>query len=654
MFDRELVFDIETDGLLNEVTVVHVLCITDLTADVTHVFSHQPGARPIAEGIAMLDDPKALLVAHNGIGYDLAVLDKLHGLKVPHWRVRDTMVLSRLVWPDLKQIDLDRRKKREGKDFPGQMIGRVSLEAWGYRLGVLKDEYRGDPELVDELCGGRGFASPDELARAEKEAYARRFERWNPTMEAYCVQDVRVTVELWGRIKAKNPSDESVRIETQVAFICARQERHGFAFDEQKAAVLYAKLAQRRAELEHEVRAVFKPRYLFAGSMVPKRDNKAQGYCEGAAVTKVKLTEFNPSSRDHVAGWLTAYYGWEPLEFTPDGKPKIDDEVIGKLTYPQAKPLKEYFMVVKRLGQLAEGKEAWLRHVGPDGAIHGRINTGGTVTGRMAHMNPNTGQVPACYSPWGKECRELWIARKGKVLVGADADALELRDLAGYMAKYDGGAYIETVLRGDKKLGTDMHSVNCRAIGMDPKGFPFGDRETGRDVAKTWFYAFIYGAGDEKLGLIRTRKKGAAAKKSGKATRDSFMANLPALGKLVDAVKKVAKQRGYLIGLDGRVLKVRSQHAALNTLLQSCGAVQMKKALCILDDDLQAAGWTPGVQYEFVANVHDEWQIEVDHDIADKVGPMAVAAIRKAGEFFNFRCPLDGAFAVGASWADTH
>jgi len=310
-------------------------------------------------------------------------------------------------------------------------------------------------------------------------------------------------------------------------------------------------------------------------------------------------------------------------------------------------------MVQKRIGQVAEGNEAWLRHVQKDSRVRGRVNTNGAVTGRMTHSKPNMGQVPSGKSEYGHECRQCWTVPPGKKLVGADADALELRDLAGYLAIYDEGAYIKTVLEGDKSQGTDMHSVNCRALGMDPKAYVFG-AETGRDVAKTWFYAFIYGAGPEKLGYTVLRTHGKQAREKGLELRKAFLKGLPAVGKLVSAVQDKAKTRGYLIGLDGRRLPVRSMHAAINTLLQSAGAVQMKKALCILDDDLQAAGLTPGVNYEFVANVHDEWQIEVDENKAEMVGRMAVDAIRKAGAFFKFRCPLDGAYDIGNNWSETH
>lgn len=649
MLARAVTFDLETDGLLDNVSVIHVLVIKDRTTGAFHVFNHQPGGRPIAEGLAILSDPTTLVIAHNGTGYDCQVLKKLHGVEIPWWRQRDTMVLSRLVWPELKRIDMDRRKKKSGQSFPGNMIGLVSLEAWGHRLGCFKGDYAGDPVLVGQLVA-QGL--PEKEAR--KAAYERRWDRWNQSMEDYCVQDVVVTDLLFDRILAKQPSEMSVLIETQVAYVIARQERHGFLLNERKAVELYTRLVARKLELETEVKKVFKPLFLKDGKVfTPARDNKTVGYTAGAPLTKVKLTEFNLSSRDHVAHWLKAFYDWQPAEFTNDGKPKIDDDVISALPYKEAAPLKEYFMVAKRIGQIAEGKEAWLRRVGKDGRVRGRVNTNGAVTGRMTHSTPNMAQVPSSKSPYGHECRECWTVPLGKVLVGADADALELRDLAGYLAIYDGGEYIRTVLEGDKSKGTDMHSVNCRALGMDPKQVYF-DGETGRDIAKTWFYAFIYGSGDENLGYILLRTTGPAAKRKGAAARKAFLANLPAMGKLVEVVQKRAKERGHILGLDKRRLTVRSMHAALNTLLQSAGAIQMKKALCLLDDSIQAAGLIPGTNYEFVANVHDEWQLEVDDDKGEMVGRLAVQAIRDAGAFFQFRCPLDGAFAVGANWAETH
>lgn len=611
---RVAVFDLETNGLLNEVTKVHVLAVRCLSTGKLHVYrEHQ-----MAEGLSTLDQFD-LLVGHNITKFDLPVLTKLYGYTRPWHQLRDTMVLSRLCWPDIVPQDL---KRRDG--FPSKHIGSYSLAAWGYRMGNRKAEYDGG------------------------------WEQWSREMEDYCIQDLSVTASLWGRIQKLEWPEQSILLETQIAHILARQERYGILFDQAAAARLYATLVQRRVELEAGLKQVFLPRLLRDGKpFTPKADNKRLGYTAGAEFQKLKWVEFNPGSRDHVSIWLKALRGWEPTEFTNDGRPKVDDEVMGKLPYPEAAALKEYFLVTKRIGQLAEGDYAWLKVVGQDGRIHGSVNTMGTVTGRMSHSSPNMGQVPAAYSPYGPECRALFIVPAGKALIGCDADALELRDLAGYMARYDGGVYIDAVLRGDKKLGTDIHSMNARALGLDPKATYF-DGETGRDIAKTWFYAFIYGAGDEKLGRILLRRKGGPAVARGKKARADFLRNLPAMGKLVEAVKSVAKERGYLRGLDGRRIPVRSDHAALNTLLQSAGAVQMKQALCLLDDSLQAAGYVPGTHYEFVANVHDEWQIEVNDDLVETIGPMAAEAIKRAGEHFAFACPLAGDWKHGRSWYETH
>lgn len=628
---KDAVFDLETNGLLDAVTKVHIMVVRCLQTGRTKVFrEHQ-----MVEGLKYLDSFDRL-IGHNIIKYDIPVLTKLYGYNRPWHHLLDTMVLSRLIWADIVAYDLTQRRN-EKTFFPAHCTGSYSLEAWGHRMGNHKAGYEGDPNIADPA-----------------ERNARKWECWNQAMEDYGVQDVEVTVDLWKRIVEKQWAPQSIALEMQVAYICARQERYGFLFDQQAAIDLYGTLVQRKMVLEAELKNVFKPRYRPDGKVfTPARDLPRMGYAAGAPMTKIKLLEFNPGSRDHIAIWLKALRGWKPTEFTNDGSPKVDESVISKLPYPEAAPLKEYLMVEKRIGQLAEGKEAWLKHIKADGRIHGGVNTMGTVTGRMSHSSPNMGQVPATYSPFGHECRALFTVPKGKTLIGCDADALELRDLAGYMAHYDNGVYIEAVLKGDKKAGTDVHSMNARALGLDPKGLYF-DGESGRDIAKTWFYAFIYGAGDAKLGHILLRKDGPAAMTRGKKARADFLRNLPAMGELVKAVKAKAKVAKNLRGIDGRLISVRSDHAALNTLLQSAGAVQMKKAMCILDDDLQAAGMVPGTHYEFVANVHDEWQLEVDDDLTQTIGPMAAAAIRKAGEHFKFKCPLAGDWKHGNNWADTH
>jgi DNA polymerase I-like protein with 3'-5' exonuclease and polymerase domains len=307
-------------------------------------------------------------------------------------------------------------------------------------------------------------------------------------------------------------------------------------------------------------------------------------------------------------------------------------------------------MLSKRIGQLAEGSAAWLKLVEDDHRIHGYVNTIGTVTGRMTHSGPNVAQVPAVGAPYGAECRNLFKPRPGWKLVGCDASGLELRCLAHYMAKYDKGKYVKVILEGD------IHTENQHAAELPE-----------RSQAKRFIYAFLYGAGDELLGeitvsqeeIMEAKNNGGnkAVKKlkikHGKALRAKFLSKTPALKALKSRVEKVAKMRGTLKGLDGRDLKVRAIYSSLNTLLQSAGALVMKKALVIMDNEMMNK-YTPGKDYEFVGNIHDEVQIECRPEIAEDIGEIARIGIVKAGKEFGFRCPLDGEFKIGESWKETH
>jgi DNA polymerase I-like protein with 3'-5' exonuclease and polymerase domains len=291
-----------------------------------------------------------------------------------------------------------------------------------------------------------------------------------------------------------------------------------------------------------------------------------------------------------------------------------------------AELIKEYLMVQKRIAQI----ESWLEVVGKDGRVHGRVITNGAVTGRMTHMKPNMAQIPNSGSPYGPECRQCWTVEEGNVLVGCDASGLELRMLAHYMKDED---YVKTVCEGSSKDGTDVHTVNQKAAGLQT-----------RDQAKTFIYAFLYGAGASKIGSI---VGGSSA--AGQRLIDAFLKGTPALQRLRNKVSLYASE-GYVPGLDGRKIWVRSEHAAVNSLLQGAGAIVMKKALCILSDTIKCNKWDA----KFVANVHDEFQIECKADIADLVGKAGVQAIKDAGLAYNLRCPLDGEYKVGLNWRMTH
>lgn len=651
-----IAFDIETNGLLDKLTTIHCINAIDVETGREYRFTDhatyldattgedtgEPAPRDgtIEDGLKLLAEADDI-IAHNAVGFDIPAILIVH----PNWkakgRIHDSRVYSALIWTDLKERDFAgvESAKLPVEFRKGALIGSHSLKAWGMRLGLHKGDF-------DPKTWGRTW---------EDYPFSRE-------CDDYCIQDVRVLVALWQRIVSKGYSAESLELEMDVARIIQRQEDHGFLFDVDAAERLAAELTTRRAELEEECRSLFDAWYAPDGNyarhenigglglFVPKRDHKGHGYLAGVPVTKIKQMVFNPGSRAQIADRLATVYGWQPTEFTPTGQPQVDESSLEGLDFPACGKLLEYLKVGKRLGQLAEGKEAWLKAVKDDGRIRGRVNTNGAVTGRMTHAKPNVAQVDK-FPPM----RALWTVPAGYKLVGCDADGLELRMLGHYMAALDNGDFAHAVVEGRKEDGTDAHSRNQKGAGLNH-----------RDSAKTLIYALIYGAGDEKIGQVvyddmtdTQRAKFDAAggdlRELGKRRRARLMKALPALKRLIQNVKARAQVAGHLRGLDGRLLHIRSAHKAPNTLLQSGGAVVMKKALVLLDKELQDEwGLVPGLDYEFVANVHDEFQIEVAEAHADLVGQVAALSIKKAGEHFNLRCPLAGSFDIGSNWSETH
>jgi DNA polymerase I-like protein with 3'-5' exonuclease and polymerase domains len=640
-----LIYDAETDGFLDTVTRVHCLNILD-RADGKRLrfngglyFDRTPARRDgtIEEGLELLRTHR-VIAGVNVIKYDNAVFEKLYG-----WKrvgpVFDTRVASAVIWPNLR--DTDFALLRSGflpEEFQKKgLIGVNSAEAWGYRV---------DPKDTLGLRKGKSGVENNDWSM------------FTPQMDDYCEQDNEVALGWIEKIESKNYSPQCLDLEMRTAEIIALQERTGVGFDREKAEALYAELTKKKVELELGLRDIFPPWEVVAKDFIAKVGNKKLGRVKGERVIVKKQIIFNPGSADHIAYNLGKLYDWKPTEFTKTGKPQITDDVLSTLPYPEAKPLAEYKAIEKVLGLLGDGKDGkcWLKAIGPDGRIRGTVNSNGAVTGRMTHNSPNLSQVPKVGSLYGQECRSLFIAIRG-VLVGCDAEGLELRMLGHYMAPWDGGAYARAVVDGKKEDGTDVHTVNQRGAGLN-----------SRDSAKTFIYALLYGAGDFKLGTIvyddMTEKQKAAfnAMKGdrdrklatlGKARRARLMGNLPALGKLTDAVKAKAKKQGYLRGLDGRLIHIRSEHSALNALLQGGGAVVMKKALVLLFDALNDNPNLAG-RVDFVLNVHDEFQMETAPEIAKQVGQLAADSIRLAGEHFDLKCPLSGAFDIGANWAETH
>jgi len=577
-----IIFDIETNGLLDELDKVHCLVLKDTSTDKVETYTDN-----IQDGLKRLEQADCI-IGHNIIKFDLPALKKVYDFNYKG-KVRDTLVLTRLIWSDIKERDF------QTKDFPTKLIGRHSLQAWGVRLGNTKGDYTGS------------------------------WEQFNDEMLLYCIQDVHVTDSLWKKICEKKYSEESIELEHRLAEIIYQQECNGFKFNTTKAQRLYSELAAKRESLKQKLKDSF-PDWEVRTPFVPKVNNKKLGYRKGILIEKVQVIEFNPSSRDHVANRLINLRGWKPKQYTNDGKPKVDEDVLKSLPYPESKVLVEYYTIEKRIGQLAEGRQAWLKLV-RNNRIYGSVNTNGAVTGRATHSHPNVGQVPATTVSYGKECRELFTVEDGNVLVGIDVSGLELRCLAHFMSRYDNGTYIKEVLDGD------IHTANQKAAGLDT-----------RAQAKTFIYALVYGCGAAKMGEILGKDV-----KAGKKIISDFMKRTPALKRLIEDVQQKAT-KGYIKGLDGRQLKIRSAHKALNSLLQSSGALICKQWII----DVHELIHQHNLDCKQVAWVHDEIQIETRKEHADELGKLAKQAIRNSEKKFNFRCELDCEYRVGKDWSQTH
>ena len=523
------------------------------------------------------------VIGHNIIGYDIPVLEKILDVDFSKCKVTDTLVMSRLAEPSRQ--------------------GGHSLENWGQLLNQPKGEHSD-------------------------------WDNFSQDMVEYCEQDVRVNELVYQRLLRDLASfgNQSIVLEGQVQRIISKQIKNGWVLDQEKSFVLLAELKEKKFDLEDKVHEKFKPLPTFIKEITPKVKKDGSYSVVGlkflgeqwttaiAPFSRLDYPEFNLGSRQQIGRYLQ-YFGWKPETFTEKGQPIVDESVLNKVKgIPEAELIGEYLMVQKRIAQI----QSWLDAVQDNGRVHGYVNANGAVTGRMTHSKPNVAQVPAGNAPYGKQCREVWTVPTGYKLVGMDASGLELRMLAHYMNDKD---YTNEILNGD------IHTANQLASGVET-----------RNQAKTFIYAFLYGAGDAKIGSI----VGGSAR-DGKRLKEKFLRNTPALRTLRERVG-VASGRGYVLGLDGRRVAVRSEHAALNTLLQSAGAIVMKKALCLLDEYAQLHK----IDYKFIGNIHDEIQTEVAEKDAERFGRLATACIEAAGNHYKLNCPLAGEYQIGSDWSETH
>lgn len=701
---REVIFDLETDGLLPEVSTIWCISlrvIEDGVESPSYSYRNNPatGEDDIDDAIGIIEEAD-VVIGHNILGYDLAVIDKLYDdyAPKPGQIVRDTQVMAQMCFANEKDKDFERFRRGM---IEGKLIGRMGLEAWGQRLGHYKGSYSKDMKAA----GRDPWKDFD-------------FETGVP----YCEDDVEVTSRLWRKILGMEWAHESVILEHQISELMNLQEQYGFWFNTVEAKKLEAHLRVTYDEMTVDAVGHFgnwmapvkkykgeprehygedDSRSVWAEVTIEKRATRKVTPKEGptAGVTchfsaeapycKVEMKEFNPNSRPQIIDRLKTIYGWEPVDFTEAGTPEVNDEVLRELAkhWPICETLAELFFYNKLLGQVANGDNSWLSHVDQWGFIHGRCNAGGTRSGRASHSSPNIAQVPKVkivnvkdaeggWNPvvlvngepiadvfnsdgtskknvllkgrpgdYGWECRNLFGAPTINGvqwwMMGCDLKGVELRCFAHHLAEFDDGEYVKIVLDGDP------HTINMNAAGLN-----------SRDNAKTFLYATLYGAGDEKIGSIVCMPNTAIGimKARGRELKAKFQEGLPAYRSLVKKIAREAK-RGYLIGLDGRKLWVKSPHSALNLQLQSDGALLAKKWVVLFTQYMEQAGYVMGWNGDFVlcAWIHDEIQVACrTKEIAEHAKELSLKAAIEAGKYFNYRAPIEADAKIGRTWAETH
>ena len=574
----------------DDLKATKVWCIVAQDSDSGQIYKFAP--HQLESGLELLKSADTL-IGHNIVGFDIPVIKKLLGVDLTNKKLVDTLVLSRLLRP-----------VREGGH---------SLNMWGYILKYPK-------------IGFEDFAT------------------YSSKMLEYCVKDVQLNKLVLEALRkeAQGFSKESIVLEHSVAAIMKRQEEDGFGFDGSKAEKLLASLYKRMGEVEDEVHETFKPK-IMREEIIPQHTKTGALSKLGLNLDtrkKVHLTideqiefaegkekiireheePFNLGSRKQIGEYLQDF-GWKPKKFTPTGQPVVDEKILGRIKdISEAQLIGEFLLLQKRIAQI----ESWINAVEDDSRVHGFVIPNGTITGRMSHRSPNMAQVPSVKSPYGVECRECWTVNKGYKLVGIDASSLELRILAHYM---NDAEFTKEIIHGD------IHTRNKELAGLQ-----------SRNQAKTFIYALLYGAGNKKIGQVV-----GGSEADGKRLRERYFTNQPTFKAIRDRVTKAAT-KGFLKGLDGRRIYIRNAHASLNSLLQGGGAIVMKKALVLLDANAKEEG----LDYKFVANIHDEWQVEVKTEHAEEFGKLAVQALKDAGTYYNMHCPLDGEYKIGDNWSETH
>tara|TARA_R110002096_G_scaffold160268_6_gene326380 strand:+ start:2073 stop:3809 length:1737 start_codon:yes stop_codon:yes gene_type:complete len=576
-----LILDIETDGL--HPSKIHVCVTKDLNTGI--ILSFQEDKKESLKKYLKRYDT---IIGHNALSFDIPILNRLWSMEIEEDKIFDTLLVSYLVRADIK--------------------GGHSLRSWGERFNYPKIEFED-------------------------------FENLSPEMIKYCTQDVNITGKLYKYlvklIKTKKFSDKSVLLEHKIRSIINKQQDKGFLLDVKKAHFLLSEVKQKADLIERDVLKEI-PYSIKQERTVNIRTKKDGGMSSiglkqidnwqkvvGGDFNLVSFEPFNLASPKQIIEHMEEY-GWKPIDYTPKGSPRINEKNLASVSSSAPKAIQrlaEWKMLQTRYKTV----ETWLDEVDENDRVHGRVITMGAVTSRMTHAKPNMANIVSSGKPFGVECRECWtVPGVDKVLVGMDAKGLELRMLAHYMNDKD---FTEAVISGDP------HTLNQKAAGLPT-----------RSAAKTFIYAFLYGAGSAKIGSIINGSSSA-----GEALKTKFLSNVPKLNTLIKSVNKSAG-KGHIKGLDGRRLYVRHRHAALNTLLQGAGAIVCKQWAVFVDEEIDSRQ----LDANLVNTIHDEQQYECSHKDAEELCFVADYAIQKVGEYYNMTLPLNADAKIGRTWAETH
>tara|TARA_R110002020_G_scaffold22837_1_gene76669 strand:- start:6955 stop:8691 length:1737 start_codon:yes stop_codon:yes gene_type:complete len=576
-----LILDIETDSL--HPSKIH-LCVTkDLDTGIILSFQEEK-----KESLKQYLDKFDIIVGHNALSFDIPILNRLWDMDISEDKIFDTLIVSYLVKADVK--------------------GGHSLKDWGERFGCAKIEFED-------------------------------FQTFSSEMVKYCIQDVNITGRLYMHliklIKQKKFSDESVQLEHRIRRIINKQQDRGFLLDVKKAHFLMSEVKRKADCIEESIlkeipysvkqerRVNIKTKKDGGMSSVGLKQINDWDNVVGGDFNLVSFEPFNLASPKQIIDHMEEY-GWKPIDRTPKGSPRITERNLASVSTSAPKAIQrlaEWKMLQTRYKTV----ESWLDEVDANNRVHGKVITMGAITSRMTHANPNMANIVSSSKPYGVECRECWtVPEDDKVLVGMDAKGLELRMLAHYMDDKD---FSEAVVNGDP------HTLNQKAAGLPT-----------RSSAKTFIYAFLYGAGDKKIGSIIN-----GSPSDGGDLKEKFLKNVPKLNSLIKAVNRSAG-KGHIKGLDGRRLYVRHTHAALNTLLQGAGAIVCKKWAVFIDDEIT----NRRLDASLVNTIHDEQQYECSSKDAEELCLIADYAIQKVGEYYNMTLPLNADAKIGRTWAETH